>query len=399
MDSLGTILGTRWAEIDTDALRHNTLQVMSLLKPPCRLLAVVKADAYGLGAVECARVLLESGVSMLGVTLVEEGRELREAGIDAPILVFAPPTENDTKSLIEYDLTATVTDLESAREIAAAARERGRQAKVHVKIDTGFGRLGVTAQDAAELIAGLLNLPGLVVEGVYSHAASGGPFLKTQADVFADVCRAIQAAGWDIPLRHFCNSMGTLLYPQLHYDMVRVGTLLYGQIPDGCPPVIEVHDPWKVKARILQVREMPAGSRIGYGRGFRLRRNRVLAVVGTGYSDGLALAPVRPPEGWLELIKGVGKLVLGFGHHYQGPVSAYVRGKRVPLVGRLSMQLAVVDVTEAVPVQKGQEVLLDGVRRTSATARMPRMYLAGGRPYRLRWLGGDCNVSPAGGEG
>lgn len=379
------LLGPRWVEIDTDALRHNVAQVLSLLRPPCRLLAVVKADAYGFGAVEAARVALEGGAAMLGVTLVEEGLELRAAGIGAPVLVFAPPLPEEAGALVGAGLTATVTDGETARCLARAAREVGRRAKVHVKVDTGLGRLGVAPAGVVALLGELASLPELELEGLYSHLAATGPALQEQAEVFAAVCRTVAEAGWHVPLRHLCSSAGLLRFPACHWEMVRVGTLLYGQWPEGCPRSLALRDPWQVKARLLQIRELPPGSRVGYGGGFRLRRRRTLGVIAVGYSDGLTMAPVRPPENWRELVHHVGKSLLGFGRWYRGTVAAEVNGRTVPLVGRLSMQLAVLDLSAAGPVVVGQEVVLRGMRRTAASARLPRLYLAGGRPYRLRW--------------
>lgn len=383
-----SLLGPRWVEIDTDALRYNIRQVLRFLRPPCRLLAVVKADAYGFGAEEAARVAVESGAAMLGVTVVEEGLELRRAGVSAPILVFSPPLAEEAPSLVAAELTATVTDLNTARCLAQAARTVGRRVKVHVKIDTGLGRLGVSPEEALSLLRELETLPELEVEGVYSHLATTGRFAEEQAQAFAAVCRRLDEEGHHLPLRHLCNSAAALSYPQFHWDMVRIGTLLYGQRPPGVPPVFEPKDPWLVKARLIQVRELPPGSRVGYGRGFRLRRGRTLGVIALGYSDGLGLVPGRAPEDWRELLRSIGRLLLGFGRGYGHAVVAEVNGETVPFVGRLSMQLAVIDVSRLAKVAPGQEVVVRGLRRTAASARLPRLYLAGGRAYRLRTLAG-----------
>lgn len=382
------LLGPRWVEIDTDALRHNVRQVLSFIRPPCRLLAVVKADAYGFGAVEAARVAVESGADMLGVTLVEEGLELREAGVTAPILVFTPPLPQEAKVLVAAGLTATVTDLDTARCLAQAARAVGKRVKIHVKVDTGLGRLGVSPDGVSSLLRELAYLPELEVEGLYSHLATTGRFLVEQASIFAAVCRRLAEEGYRIPLRHLCNSAATLSFPRLHWDMVRIGTLLYGQRPQGAPALLELRDPWLLKARLIQVRELPPGSRVGYGRGFRLKKRRTLGVIALGYSDGLGLAPARAPEDWRELVRSIGKLLLGFGRGYGAAVAAEINGKVVPFVGRLSMQLAVIDVTRLGEVAPGQEVVVRGLRRTAASARLPRLYISAGQAYRMRSLNG-----------
>ena len=374
-------------------MRRNVVQVLRLLKPPCRLLAVVKADAYGFGAREVARLAVEAGASMLGVTFVEEGLELRAAGIAAPILVFAPPLMHEAKAAVRSGLTLTVADLQTARYLAMEARRAGVRAKVHIKVDTGMGRLGVLPGDLRPFLRGLAELPELEVEGVYTHLAAVGKPARRQATTFAEACRIIAEEGWTIALRHVCNSAATLCYPELHLDMVRVGTLIYGQVPPGVCRKIALEDPWTVKARLVQVRHMPAGSRVGYGRGFRLPSPRILGVIPVGFGDGLGLEPARPPETWRELVRMGGRLLLGFGRGYSGSVRAEIRGQEVPVLGRLSMQLAVVDLTSVGGAAQGEEVVIRGLRRVFASARIPRLYLSQGQPYLLRRPEGWTAVS------
>ncbi|MGB9886599.1 MAG: alanine racemase [Moorellales bacterium] len=377
-------MGPRWIEIDTDALRHNLRQIKGFLAPPCRLLAVVKADAYGLGAVEAARIALEEGASMLGVSLLSEALELRRHGISAPILVFAPPLASETRLMVANGLAATVTHPDTARALAGAAREVGLKAKVHLKVDTGLGRLGVPPAGVPALLQELGARPELELEGVYSHLSPHSRLAAEQAAVFVRVRGEVEKAGWQVPLYHLCSSFGLLRYPQFQADMVRIGTLLYGQWPAGVPRPFALQDPWRVKARLLQVRELPAGSRIGYGWGTRLSRPCRLGVVAVGLADGWGMEPSRWPEGWWELAVRVARLAIGLGRGYRGLVGVEVNGTMVPVLGRLSMQLAVVDLSAAGAVFPGQEVAIRGLRRTAASARLPRLYLSGGRAYRLR---------------
>jgi alanine racemase len=366
--------------------------VKGLLDPSCRLLAVVKADAYGFGAVEAARVAVEAGAAMLGVTLVEEALELRAHGISTPILVFAPPLPQEVGAVVAAELTPTVTDPATARALAREVRNLGKRIRVHVKVDSGLGRLGVRPENLRPLLRELALLPELEVEGLYSHLDPHPRRAREQVRAFVRAREVAVEEGWQIPLYHLCSSSGVLRYPHLHLDMVRVGTLLYGQWPAGVPRRLDLRDPWQLRARLLQVKEVPPGSRVGYGRGGVLRRRARLGVVALGWADGLGMMPERAPENWWELAVQVGRLLLARGGGYRGNVGAELDGRPLRLVGRPSMQLSVFDLTAAEGALAGQEVRISGLRRTAAAWRLPRLYLCGGRAYRLRTATGWVEI-------
>lgn len=391
---LAEAVGPRWVQVDADALGHNVRQVLALLGEGTALMAVVKADAYGLGAVETARIALACGASWLGVTTVAEGLELRRHGIEAPVLVLAPPLVEEASLVVRHGLTATVTGREVAEALACAARSVGRRARVHLKVDTGLGRVGLQPAKAVCLAQELASSPELDVEGLFTHLADGSRHgaARRQAEAFTWVLGELERADVRLRYRHVCNSAATVSHPELHYDLVRVGNLLYGQAPEGEGRRLDLRDPWCVKARILQVRQVPAGVRVGYRGDFRTRRASVLAVIPLGVADGLGVIPARTPRRAAELARAVARLVLGGLGWTGAPDAVEVRGRRVPLVGRIAMQLCVADVTDLPGVAAGEPVAAPGMRRTSTSARLPRVYVREGLPYRVRTLSGEFDV-------
>ncbi len=265
--------GPRWVEIDLDAIMHNVEAVKSLLKPETRLMAVVKADAYGFGAVEVSKAVLEAGAEMLAVTTIDEGVELREQGVEAPILVFAPFFPEEWKTATACNLTGTVTGLDFLETFYAGGNLNladilGRT-RVHIKVNTGMNRLGVNPEQVVECCRAAARIPGLEVEGVYSHFATtpaqGKPFMEKQFQVFSRVTTELEQHNIHIPIKHICNSAATLDMPEMHLDLVRVGNLLYGQLPHGNRTEIQLKDPWKARAKIVSVRQVFPGEAVGYG--------------------------------------------------------------------------------------------------------------------------------------
>ena len=242
-------LGARWVEVDLDIIKHNYEQVRKLLPSSVKMLGVVKADAYGHGAVEVSRVLEKSGVDMLGVTTVEEGKLLREAGITAPILVFGPFLKEDVEAFIDYGLTATIGNKEAVRWLQEGLSRRGGTVKVHLKVETGMGRTGVWPREVLQVISEILAVPGLGLEGIYSHLATAMWKNKQNAEeqytIFMNVLDNLAKENIHIPLKHLANSGAVLDLPHMQLDMVRVGTLLYGQYPaPQMTKTVKLKDPW-----------------------------------------------------------------------------------------------------------------------------------------------------------
>ncbi|MEW5762354.1 MAG: alanine racemase [Bacillota bacterium] len=366
-----------WLEIDLDALAHNLSQVRRLLAPGVRLMAVVKADGYGHGAVQAARVAIAGGAAMLAVTHPREGAALREAGITVPILVFRPLLPGEEEEVIAWGLTASVSDLSQAQRLAAAARRARKRVNVHAKIETGMGRTGFTPARFLACAGELRELSDLRWEGIYTHfadAAGDRPFTYHQYRTFMKLCEELAGCGFRFPLRHVCNSAATLLYPEMHLEMVRVGTLLYGQLPAGVKKVpLELKDTWSFWAKIVHLQPVPRGATVGYGRTYRVRRDTVLAVLPVGYADGFGVDVTPRPASFRDLVKVLVKTVGSFYGLPWRTQHVRINGKTAPIVGRVGMNLSCADVGGIPEAGVGTAVLLPA-RRTVLRASIPRVY-------------------------
>lgn len=347
-----------WAEVDLAALRHN-VGVMRRVAAPAALCAVVKADAYGHGAAPVAKAAIEAGAAGLAVALVEEGVELREAGITEPILVLGDPPEDAAEALVAAGLTPTVSAPESLEGMSAAARHLGVRLSVHLKIDTGMHRLGCAPADAAVLAAAVVADPALRLEGVWTHlAVADGEsdedrrFTALQLERFEEALKGMEARGSVPTLRHAANSAGAIAWPASRYDLVRCGITLYGELPaPGLGLAVALADrPLRpvlsLRARISAVRRLPADCRPSYGRLRPLAAESVVATVPLGYADGL-------PRGLFE-----------------GGVEVLVGGRRCPLAGMVTMDHILVDCGPVEgpggSVAAGDEVVLLGTQGTEA---------------------------------
>ncbi len=335
-----------WVEIDLGAIANNTRRILARVGPKVELMAVLKADAYGHGAVKVARTVLNNGGHWLGVACLGEALDLRRAGIDAPILNLGFTPAWQARDAVRHDVTSTVYAADVAEALARAARDLGRVARVHVKVDTGMGRLGLPPEEAIPFVARLQGWEGLVVDGLFSHLASADEedlaYTGMQLAQFAGVVDALRAQGLLPPRVHIANSAAMLRLPESHYTMVRVGIALYGLNPSPeapCPP--DFAPALAFKCQVAQVKELPAGSAIGYGCTYRTTRPSRIAVIPVGYADGFRRAPCT----WAYVL---------------------VRGERAPLVGRVCMDQTMVDVTDIPGVREGDEVVLIGTQGREA---------------------------------
>ena len=290
-----------WAEIDLGAIEHNYRVICEQAQAP--VLCVVKADAYGHGAVQVAKRLEKMGAPYFAVATIPEGVELREAGIETPILILGYVDEKDMDTAVQYGITVPVYDRETAKLISAAAERTGKPVTVHYKLDTGMTRLGFPSWECEQTVQDILacsKLPGLISEGIFTHFAvadvpSGEAYTELQYKRFSDVCEGLQAAGLDLPLRHCANSGAIQTYEKMHCTMT----------------VLDLRPAMTVKARVVQVRDIPANTTISYGRTFETAEPTHMAVISMGYADGYlrtgsgkaqvllggVKAPVRIPEG------------------------------------------------------------------------------------------------------
>lgn len=332
-----------WLEIDLSAIARNTRRIKEIVGPGTRVLVSLKADAYGHGALRVARVTLSNGAEWLGVATVSEARPLREADVTAPILVFGYTPPWQAREAIRLDLRATVFDLASARALAEAAREQGRVAHVHLKVDTGLARLGVRAEDPAAVVAlarEMAALAGLEVEGVFTHFATADSADQTYARMqlarFHAVLAALDAAGLRPPVVHAANSAALLSLPEARFDLVRPGIAIYGLAPSDEVPLPEGFAPaLAFKTVVAQVRWVPAGEGVSYGATYITTAPTRIATLPVGYADGFR----RAPRTWGAVL---------------------VRGQRAPLLGRVAMDQSMVDVTHIPGVEQGDEVTLIG---------------------------------------
>ena len=361
-----------WAEINLGNLEHNYRALRAMLPPGCRFLGVIKADAYGHGAIQVARRLESLGAEYLATACLREAMELRDAGgIHAPILILGHTPPEFAPRLLEYRLTQTVFDLDTARALSQAAVQAGQTLKIHIKADTGMSRLGFLCGEeyldrAVEEICAVCALPGLEAEGIFTHFADSDgdeDYTMVQFTRFLDLLEALRARGLTFPIRHCANSGAVLNFPCTHLDMVRPGIALYGHYPapscqgldgPGLRPVMSV------KSRIASVKWVPAGTTVSYGRTHTLARDTRLAVLPVGYADGL-----------FRLCSD--KLSMRIGEDW------------APIVGRVCMDMCMLDVTDLPQVGQGDVVTVFGEDAPVETA----AGLAGTIQYELL-----CAVSP-----
>lgn len=329
-----------WVEIDLNAIAHNVRQFKTLLPADTKLCAVVKADGYGHGAVAVANAALQAGAEYLAVAVLSEGIELRTAGILAPILVLGYTSPQQAPLLVEHQLAQSIFSLNAARTLSAAAVAAGQVAAIHLKIDTGMHRIGVQLEGCGEFAAAVAKLPGLTIEGVFTHFADSDKADKTYAleqfSLFQEALRRIEAQGVPVPLRHAANSAAIADLPQTHLDMVRLGISLYGLWPSAqVDRKVSLLPAMQLKCRVSLLKEVPAGAFISYGCTYRTKRPSRIATLPIGYADG-------------------------WGRGLSNKARVWIRDCYAPIVGRICMDQCMIDVTDIPEVRAGDEVLLFG---------------------------------------
>jgi len=330
-----------WAEINLDHIAHNIGQFRNLIGAERKIMAVVKADGYGHGAVAVAKIALEAGADCLAVAFVEEGIELRRAGIEAPVLLLGYTDPVRFPALVEHNLTPTVFGLDTSLSFSRAAVERGIILPLQLKIDTGMGRIGLLPDEAVEVIRQTVKLPGLRIEGLLTHLASADEtdpsYTDEQLLLFDRIVDQCRKKDINIPLLHAANSAAAIYHPLSRYNMIRLGISLYGYYPSlrrGTEPV-DLLPALTFKSRIVYVKKVPEGTAISYGCTFRTSAESVIATVPVGYADGYS-----------RLLSNRGEVL--------------IRGVRTPIVGRVCMDHLMVDVTHIPGVSRGDEVVLYG---------------------------------------
>ncbi len=328
-----------WVEIDTNALASNVAFTREMLDDDVMMMAVVKSDAYGHGAVAVSKTALLNGAEYLGVASINEALELRDAGIDAPILILNHMPVFALRQAIRHNIAIALYDLDMARSYDRAARELHGKLRVHVKVDTGMGRLGVLAEEAISMFRHLKALQNIEIEGIYTHFSSADEnleYTEEQIENFNSVLRPLRASEFEFKYVHAANSAGILGGSNNHFNMVRAGIMLYGLRPSNMldfPAELKPVMSWKTV--VAQVRDLPPGYPIGYGNTYSTSENERIAILPLGYADGFR----RSPQTWREVL---------------------VHGQRAPVVGRVSMEKCAINVTDISGVSVGDEVVLLG---------------------------------------
>jgi len=363
-----------WIRVDLGAIRHNYRRLRAFLGENVRLIPVVKGNAYGHGLAAVGRLLEAESAPMMAVTHAGEARILRDAGVKCPLLLLAPPRGEDAAEAVELGAGCCVMDGRGVEELESAAARAGRKAAVHLKVDTGLGRLGVRPAEAAALARRVVSSQWLRLEGVFSHCAEGWrePAVARQLRLFRDALLSIEREGISPGIRHLAASAAALTLPESRLDAVRAGTLLFGQFPAAelrrrFERDLGLRETWRFCSRIIAVRTLMPGTSVGYGAGFQTSRVSRIAVVPVGLADGLGMVPESLSRGRLG---GALKSLL----RPRFSLWATVRGQKAPVVGRVAMQMATLDVTDIPGVEIGDEVELP-VRRLAADSSVVRVYV------------------------
>ena len=379
-----------WAEVDLDAIAFNVRAFKHHVSERVELFAVVKANAYGHGAAPVARVALEAGATRLAVHRAIEGVELRRAGIAAPILVMGYTPPSGAAMIVQHDLTPSLITREFAQAVSAEAVRAGKVVPLHVKVDTGMSRYGLMPGEVVDFCRAVSALPGIRLEGLFTHFATADSADLTntlwQLDTFRRVTAAVKDAGFHVSLCHAANSAATMRLTDVHLDAVRPGIALYGLAPsDEWLPTFEIRPALTLKSRVSRVRVLPPGAGISYGRTFVTDRETPVALVPVGYGDG-----------YHRVLSNKG--------------SVLIRGQRAPIRGRVCMDQFVVDITGIKDVQQDDEVVIVGRQgevempaeevaqlagtinyevTTSILPRVARAYRRGGQVVGVTALGGE----------
>jgi len=324
------------------AIRANLAALRTLLAPGVKVLGVVKADAYGHGMVPVARTLESAGADMLGVVMVEEGVALRSASIGAPILMMGSLPADEISSLVAHDLVATVAGAATAEEIDREARRAAKVVPVHLKVDTGMNRLGVRAEEAVGVAEAVAGLKHLRLDGVYTHFACadtpGDTATREQLQRFRAVLAELDRRGVQVETIHAANTAALVTMPETHFDMVRPGLGLYGILPcEGTPKAVRLKPALALRSRVAHLKRVPRGEGVSYGHTWRARRDSVVGLLPIGYGDGYPRA-----------LSNKGQVRLG-----EVPAA-----RLAPVVGRVSMDATLVDLTDVADARVGLEATL-----------------------------------------
>ncbi|MDV3428960.1 MAG: alanine racemase [Bacillota bacterium] len=374
-----------WAEINLDCVENNIREIRKVSKSR-EIIGVIKADAYGHGAVDLAPVLLQNGADSFAVAVLSEAVELRRSGIDCPIMVlgFTPP--NLVDNILRYDIEQTVYSYDFAKELSAMAVKKNKLARIHIVLDTGMGRIGfIPDNESLDEVEKISHLPNIIIEGMFTHFSTADEenkeFTKKQLSIFNEFYKDLTSRGVKIKKRHTANSAAISDFPESHFEAVRPGIILYGYYPSDYVQKDKIHlkRVLTLKTNIVLIKNVPKGCPISYGRRFYTERDSIIATLPVGYADG-----------YTRLLFNKGKVI--------------INGKYAKVVGSICMDQCMVDITDIPEVKVGDEVILlgeDGVKYdaddmaddigtisyevlTMISKRVPRVYTKDGKVVKIR---------------
>ncbi len=333
-----------YAHIDLSAIKDNIREIKKVIPSSTKFMAIVKANAYGHGAVEVSKAAEESGADYLGVATLGEALEIRAASVRTPILVLSETPQQYVERLIDASVTQTVYTLEMAQALSDTARQKGKKAKIHIKIDTGMGRVGVLHKQAVELICKINDLPNVFIEGVFTHFSKAddkkSSFTDKQFKIFTDIIAKLKGLGIDPPIKHAANSAAAILYPHTRLDMVRIGIAMYGLYPFVKGRKIKIRPALSFKSKVIYLKKVPPGTTLSYGGTFVTKKNTCIATLPVGYADG-------------------------FFRSMSNKGSVLIKGKKYPIVGRVTMDMTLADVKND-KIEIGDEAVLIGSQKNKS---------------------------------
>jgi len=385
------LLGLTWTEVNLDAIAQNVKNIKKLIGKKKELMAVVKGNAYGHDILEISSVVLENGATRLAVARLEEAIFLRKAGITVPILVLGLTLKPQAESLVSYDITPTVCEFEMIEKLSESAVQMNKMTKIHLKVDTGMGRIGIFPDDVLKFIKRIKALKKVEIEGIFTHFSVADEkdkfYTEEQFRKFIEILTILEKEGIKIPIKHVGNSATLLDLPHMWLDMVRPGLAIYGLYPSKeVKKTINLIPAQQFKTKIVFIKELPRGESISYGRIYITKRRMRVASLPVGYADG-----------YNRLLSNQGEVL--------------VRGQRVPIIGRVCMDQCMIDVTNLTQVEIGDEVVLWGrqgeemitveeiaqkirtinyeIVHLPDKKRVPKLFIKDGKPWKIKTMLGE----------
>ena len=347
-----------WAEIDLDAIKQNYRTIKKVIAPGVKVMAVVKANAYGHGSIQVSEMLQREGISYLGVATLDEAIKLRRSNIRAPILILGSIFPHEAKTVQKFDITLTLCN----RELLNELNRNKLKTKVHIKVDTGMGRIGVWHENALNFIKKVWNSKFIKIEGIYTHFSIAGRdkfFTQYQINSFENLMKRLKEHNIDIPLKHAANSIAVVDWKASHLNLIRPGIIIYGIYPKrNFPKLIKLKPAFSLKTKIAFLKNTPTGRSISYGRTYITQKPTKIATLPIGYADG-------------------------YGRILSNKAQVLIKGKSAPVVGKVTMDQSMIDVGHIKNVRLGDEVVLIG-RQKNEEIRIEKLArLAGTIPYEI----------------